>query len=282
MGKSSSSTNKPWEGAQPYMLGGAQELGSVYQDTKGKIAQNTGLLGDMIPGAIDKYKAGDPTLSAAQGYGTDVLSGKYLNSNPYFQQSIDAANNDIRNQTNAGIGIQGLTGGSSHADILSRNIARNENDMRMGNYQFERGQQTQAAGMAPAMVMGDNQRLQGLLGLMQSQNAPMDAASNYAGSLGGLLGGYQTQTKNPSTAETAGGIGSLALGLASLFSDKRLKTDIRRVGETDAGTPIYVYRYLGEGPYFMGVMAQEIAETQPDALGPVVGGYATVYYEGVR
>lgn len=51
--------------------------------------------------------------------------------------------------------------------------------------------------------------------------------------------------------------GTLASGLFSL-SDRRAKKDIRRVGRTDGGTPIYTFRYRSGGPVQMGVMADEV------------------------
>ena len=58
---------------------------------------------------------------------------------------------------------------------------------------------------------------------------------------------------------------------------RRLKTDIRRVGTTEGGVPIYTYKYVWGGPTQMGVMADDV----PDALGPVIEGFATVRYEAV-
>ena len=64
-----------------------------------------------------------------------------------------------------------------------------------------------------------------------------------------------------------GGLFGLAgTGMQLALSDERLKTNIRRVGQTDEGTPIYTYNYKSGGPTMMGVMAQEV----PDArvMGP--------------
>lgn len=87
-------------------------------------------------------------------------------------------------------------------------------------------------------------------------------------SSGGLLG------KLASAAQIAGTIAS--------FSDRRLKTDIRRVGHTDAGLPIYTYKYKGSDVPQMGVIAQDVEATQPDALGPEVNGFKTVLYGEIR
>ena len=73
------------------------------------------------------------------------------------------------------------------------------------------------------------------------------------------------------------GIGSSIAG-ALPWSDLRLKTDIKRVGATDNGTPIYTYKYVWGGPVQMGVMAQDV----PDAAVLMDNGYYAVNYEAVK
>lgn len=71
-------------------------------------------------------------------------------------------------------------------------------------------------------------------------------------------------------------IGQVAAGAAA--SDRRLKMDITKVGEFANGLNVYQYHYVnGAGPY-VGVMADEVEKIQPEALGPVIGGYMTVDY----
>lgn len=71
--------------------------------------------------------------------------------------------------------------------------------------------------------------------------------------------------------------GALKYGLP-LLSDRRAKTNIRRVGETDRGIPIYTYRYVGSDVTHMGVLADEV----PDDM-KVMGddGLFRVYYDRV-
>jgi len=75
-----------------------------------------------------------------------------------------------------------------------------------------------------------------------------------------------------------GGLFGLASAGIGLLSDRRLKTDIRRVGQTDAGTPIYTYRYITGGPVQMGVMAQDV----PDAAFMTDSGFFAVDYGAVQ
>lgn len=167
-------------------------------------------------------------------------------------------------------------------DRISKNLAQNETNLRYNDYGAERARMDSAAGRAGQIASADYLPVSGLLSTLQASTTPIQAASQYAGSLGGLLGGYGTQSNRPSTADSILGGLSTAAGVASLFSDERLKTDIRPVGETDGGLPIYTYRYGGEGPFHMGVMAQDVANDQPHALGPEVSGYMTVNYEAVQ
>lgn len=64
-------------------------------------------------------------------------------------------------------------------------------------------------------------------------------------------------------------------------SDRRLKTNIERVGTTPGGAPVYEYNYIWGGPRQRGVMAQDIAFTQPWAVG-ARNGYLAVNYSMVR
>lgn len=88
--------------------------------------------------------------------------------------------------------------------------------------------------------------------------------ANYQNQMGGLFG------MGSSLLGAAGNAG----GFGALFSDRRLKTDIKRVGATDGGTPLYSYRYIWGGPVQIGVMAQDV----PDAAFMTESGYLAVDY----
>ena len=86
---------------------------------------------------------------------------------------------------------------------------------------------------------------------------------------------YQADLQS-SQAKMGGLFGLAGAGL-SLFSDARLKSDIKRVGSLDSGLGVYTYRF-GDGPVQMGVMAQEVAEVIPDAVHMHSSGYLMVEY----
>lgn len=120
-----------------------------------------------------------------------------------------------------------------------------------------------------------------LSGSQVSNPAQMSGAAPQTGVAGvdytGLVNQkYQAELAN-SQAKMGGLFGLAGAGL-SLFSDRRLKTDIKRVGTLESGLGVYTYRFQERGPVHMGVMAQEAAETFPDAVAMHPSGYLTVDY----
>lgn len=110
----------------------------------------------------------------------------------------------------------------------------------------------------------------------------LQALSNQGLQAGGLIA--NTGSKSTSTGggpSTAGSIASTVGGIASIFSDRRLKTDIEKVDELSDGLGVYAYRYLWNAKRVFGVMADEVAKLRPWALGPEIGGFATVNYEAL-
>lgn len=77
------------------------------------------------------------------------------------------------------------------------------------------------------------------------------------------------------------GSGGLLAGvLGSSLSDRRAKTDIQEVGETTSGFPLFLFRYKGEGPMsrHLGVMAQDVEKTRPEAVITLPSGLKMVDY----
>lgn len=93
----------------------------------------------------------------------------------------------------------------------------------------------------------------------------------------GTLQGTQVTKSSPSLFDMAISAGQLG---ATFFSDPRLKANVEKVGELSDGLGIYDFDYVWGGRH-RGVMADEVADLRPHALGPVIGGFATVNYEAL-
>lgn len=213
----------------------------------------------------------------------------------------------------AHVGAQGQA-----LDSLNRTLANNSATMYGNAYNTERGYQNAAIAAAPQLAETDYNDLTRLAaaGATQegydtakrnadiarwdyNQNLPTAKLGQYSNLIYGQnAGGTNTTTSQiPMTGGNPllqyGGMGLSALGtfgslfgamgpFAGVLSDRRAKTDIKKVGETEGGTNIYTYRYKADPTRTvqMGVMAQEVARKNPLAVQPV-NGLLTVDYSRV-
>jgi hypothetical protein len=117
----------------------------------------------------------------------------------------------------------------------------------------------------------------------QSQvSSPYDALNGLMGiigskSWGSNTTGTDTSTSTPSATSVIGGLLGAAGQAKSLFSDRRVKEDIVRVGTLDNGLPVYTFRYIGNPTVHMGLMAQDVEQVKPEAVTEIHGIKAVNY-----
>lgn len=122
-----------------------------------------------------------------------------------------------------------------------------------------------------------NDYISKLLGLSQ-------LGSNAGSALISAGGVSSSQGQSTGSSSSNNGFGDFlgkVIGAAAA-SDRRLKENIEKVGELANGLGVYTYNYLSQSAKRLGVMADEVAKIQPDALGPTVSGYMTVDYGKVE
>ena len=93
----------------------------------------------------------------------------------------------------------------------------------------------------------------------------------------GQVGGVKESVET----EKPGFISELFGGVRQLFSDSRLKEDIKRIGTTPGGYPWYSYTFLGLIPE-QGVLAQDLLTLLPDAVSLHPNGFYMVDYSKVH
>ena len=98
----------------------------------------------------------------------------------------------------------------------------------------------------------------------------------------GAQNAYNQQLASRGSAK--GGLGSAigALGSAAItkYSDRRLKTNIKKVGQLANGLFIYIFDYIWGGPQEIGVMSDEVREIMPHAVS-TRNGFDVVDYSEV-
>lgn len=107
----------------------------------------------------------------------------------------------------------------------------------------------------------------------EGNQATIDAARAQAGAT------TSAANKTSNATMAAGIIGAVA----SLFSDRRLKTDLKLVGKSHNGLNIYLGRYtkesgLDDGKQHLFLIAQEVMEVVPEAVILDESGYYKVNY----
>lgn len=271
--------SEPWKQAQPYL----QDVMQQAQNTYGQSG-----IGNTTDEALrmmtQTARGGAPGVDAANQYNTNVLSGQYLNEgNPYMDRIWSDQADQVTNRLKSLYSGMGRYGSEPMQNELAQSLGSLHSQLYGGAYEAERGRMTGAASMAPQLDQARYTAPQQMLmaGAYRDQ-APMDALSWYNSIIGSM--GQQGGTANSETVEPGptflqtllGGLSGIGGFIGALrkpvpgvpvVSDRRAKTDIRRVGVTDGGLPIYTYRYItGDPRTYMGIMAQEALETQPEAV----------------
>lgn len=245
----------------------------------------------VVAGATQGFGAGNSQLMK-------TANGDYIGGNQYLDQVLKNANGLTADAVNAQYSSAGRYGSGAHTTALAREIERQNTEALSNQYNTERTNQlnasgtlagqgfqgAQLAGQADAAA-AERAGLQVAAGKAEDENAaatrlaPLAALQAQSGltlpvaNAGGTSSGTSVQQSNPLTT----GIG-LGLTALSLFSDERVKEDIKEVGKTHDGQPIYSYRYKGDPKTSLGLLAQDVEKTTPEAVSEM-GGVKMVNYK---
>lgn len=264
----SKSKNEPWAPAQPYILKNLQQQDAVFKSTQPQLEafakQQRDTYGRVAPGA-------EQGIMGAQSLVNRNLSGANLTANPYLDAILGRTRDDVAARVGDEFGSSGRFGSGMQGAILTREMADAENRMRYGDYAQERAYQQDAIGQAQNLMGGSQSLLNNAaelpwIGVQAANGAVRQASNGY---------GTTTQTSSPAWGPMLLNAAASAAQSAAMASDRRLKRGIELIGRLRDGLGVYRWTYVwGEKAH--GVMADEVARLRPWALGPRVGGYATV------
>ncbi len=69
------------------------------------------------------------------------------------------------------------------------------------------------------------------------------------------------------------------VAIAAGASDRRLKENIKKIGESISGLGIYKFNYIGQAKQYIGAMADEVIKVVPEAVVTMSNGYKGVRYD---
>ena len=249
----------------------------------------------------------------SMAYLSDVLSGKYLpggdNSNPFLQAAIEAAQRptmqalqETLSRTLPGRFTQNgqftqPTGSSAFdraAALAARDAQQTAADiatnMSYNAYNSERTAQGEAATTLPQISQQEitstisNLQAQALPRLIQEMGVER-GVQQFNNSMNQLMVLLQTAGGVTQPVVASSSESSQKPNIMPMFSDRRLKTDVIKVGTTVGNLPLYSYTIFNRGD--IGVMADEVAAVMPEAVIHTMSGYDMVDYgrliiEGLR
>lgn len=212
-----------------------------------------------------------------------------MQMNPYDSSVIDTINRQGQGQYSV---LKQALGEAGQMGSNRQNLGANDIDLsrlqQIGT--FKQGQFNNALQNSLTTLPGLRQQdAQAQLGAGANQRqlagqtaqAPVAALQQIGAALGILPnnGGANSTNSSSGSSSQNGTFGNL-LGLAGgLFSDIRLKEDIIPIGEEN-GHAIYEFKYKGKPERYIGVMAQEVQKTNPEAVIKI-DGYLAVNYDTI-
>ena len=285
-------------GQQGYgqQLGAAQQMAGLGQALFGQGMQGAQTLSGLGQTQFgQQLGAGQAAAQLGQQlYGQGMTGAQFLQGlgGQGFQQQLAAAQQQQQlGQGLAGLGFQtgqALQGLGAQQAQLGQSTAAQQAALAQQGYGMGAGTAQALAGLGQGAQAAGLQGAQAMLGagqiaqqteqagkqalynqFLQQQGYPFQVAQFLANiAMGtGALSGSTTTTTQP----------------APFFSDRKLKEDVRKVGETEEGLPIYKFRYKGEDKdqTHIGYMADEVEKKHPDAVGEY-GGAKYVDYAKVN
>ncbi len=287
---------------------GLREGTAAYEQASRDLNESrTDAYGDLRDRAISAGGAEQARLfqqalaARQQGVGEELQQGQFAN------QSADASNAYGLNRRQQAASERGQTFGENTAQAQFQNQSAQQNfsnELQRGQFQNDAQQQEFMQRLANAQlgnqqrdagineqVTNQQQRLQGLnflyggtgaqapQALTPGSSGQVQAPDIYGATQDAYNNQYGVYSQKAQTAQQQqSAAATAALTAALFFSDRRLKTNIRKEGELPSGLNIYSYRYKGDPKLSVGVMADEAKTLYPDAVVTHGSGYDMVDY----
>jgi hypothetical protein len=227
-----------------------------------KFGEGIGAWGDDKKPEDDKYRISKDLLKEIGVLSDTERAEDYAMGGgiPYGGQGLDIPTDALAGGSNGPMTAGNLPGQQSGLDKLSKVANVADTGMKLGKFGqkiglFSTGG-TPYGGQGLDIPEGDD---------LDASRQPMTAAS--------LEKPESGLSKTAKVAQIAGTVAKVA----AMFSDKRLKENIKPIGKLFDGQIVHSYNYKGDPRTQIGLLAQEVEGHKPHAVG-LAGKYKTVDY----
>lgn len=236
---------------------------------------------------LNQQAAGSGNMGSSRaGVAQGVMAGKASDAISEGSSNIQNAARTSAYQQALGT-LQGNQSTNLSAAGALGNLGMSQGQLQAGNSSiYEQMLQNQYNAANVGQSQAQNQANNDYYNQYGQANAGWDNLNNYlnmVGAIGGM-GGTSNSTGKTTASGGGGGMFNTILGGASTvagmggqsgfgwWSDKSLKKNVKKVGESKSGSKIYEWDWnekgeaLGEKGHSRGVLAQEEAKKNPDAV----------------
>lgn len=271
-------------------------------DQAGNMMTSAGaaLTGEDIAGYMNPWQQQVVDAALAKIRDQDAMQNREFTANQVAQNGLggnglfvgraqlQADQGENRNATIANLMAQGFTQAQAAAQAdKNRGLAAGQSIANLGAARSQLGYTDAAA----ATAVGNQQQAQQQLeydtatgNAQQEALFPMQQAQWLASIGAGIapLTGGTTTTKGSATQSQGKGIGNIVgagLSAASMLSDERAKENLTPIGKTFDGQTIWKYNYSGDPRTQIGLIAQDVEQSHPDAVSERPDGLLQVDYD---
>jgi hypothetical protein len=260
----------------------ASEAAGIQAGAAGKGIEEQRRQFDALQALLKPYtEAGVPALKQQQAFlglsgpEAEQAAIERISSGAGFQEAMRQGENALLQNASATGGLRGgnIQGALAQFRPALLNQALEQQYSRLGGM-TTLGQRSAAGVGAAGMETGTN--IANLLG--QQGSALAGGVLGQAKAYGQIL---NMPAQFVGMQYGAGGGGSAGIpGLSSMFSDRRLKKNIKQISTRPDGLNVYEFDYIWGGGRQIGLMAQEVQTIYPGAVSES-GGFLMVDYSKV-
>lgn len=253
--------------------------------------------GDLQNAENSLYQQQEQYLQPQQQQATQQLQSQLADQGiPMGSAAYNTAmkNNALQNQQANQSALNSATSGGAayQAQLAQTGLANQAQQAQLYTQQYQ-----EPLSLYSTLMNGTAPTLPQFSGVNQASAAPTNVLGAYQNSYQDQLNAYNSQVGSQNSA-TSGlfGLGGAALGNSSVtsglgsaagllaLSDRRLKKNVTRVGETGVGIPIYKFQYVWErgDEIHYGCMADEVKKVIPCAVHQHESGFAMVNYGAIK
>ena len=263
-----------------------------FQNEATQLNTNNDILNKNNTNALDVYKMNNMATLGNNNNVFDRVRTNNAGTQANFDNLMGATNlnntnvdRDLANRVTAGTFNNDVSTAEINARMMrdAQNTGANQQVANAftgaQNDQFQRDAYLRGLPMAELAALQNNSAVQmpqfGQVAGATAGAAPVMDASIAAGT----AAQQQYQQDMASYNSTLGAGVKLAGGIGSLiFSDKRLKENITRIGDHPAGVGRYAWDWKDGSGSSSGVLAQELQKRRPDAVAKTPSGFLAVDY----